>query len=40
MMEEYKHVVDEEVLKSSQYKTVMLLTQQTFKSSLFQSNNN
>ena len=40
MMEEYKHVVDEEIKKGNQYKNIMLLTQQTFKSSLFQSNNN
>ena len=40
MMEEYKHVVDEELQKSNQYKNIMLLTQQTFKSSLFQTGNN
>jgi hypothetical protein len=27
MMEEYQHVVDEEIQKSSQYKSIMLLTQ-------------
>lgn len=40
MMEEYKHVVDEELQKSNQYKNIMTLTQQTFKSSLFQTGNN
>ena len=39
-LEESQHIVHEEQQTCSQYKTLMLLTQQTFKSSLFQSSNN
>lgn len=40
MMDEYKAVADQETAKATQYKSLMQLAQETFKSSLFQSNNN
>ena len=40
MIEEQSHIVEEEQRNSQQYKSLMLLAQSTFKTSLFQTQNN